>query len=80
MSYPTQKEFLNGNEFGAGLPVSSGTGFEDFLFAAFTFIGIVIVICQFIPGIMLCTSLLKNLFSFSRVEIKPARLKHGESH
>lgn len=74
-----QKNFLAGGEYGAGLPIPAVTGIEDFLLAVFACLGIVIVFCQFIPGIMLCTSLVKGLFAFSRVEIKSAPLKVGKS-
>ena len=57
-----------------GLPpvVMSGIGMEDFLLSLFAGIGAMGVACQFVPGLLLFTSVVRSIFCCSTAGIDRA--------
>lgn len=50
----------------------SGIGMEDFLLSLFAGIGATALACQFIPGLFLFISLIRNIFRYTKVDIGPS--------
>lgn len=61
----------------AGSPVNVAMfGMDDFLLTFFALLGMVAVLVQFAPGVLLLVSMARNLFRFTRVTAIPATDRH----
>uniref|UniRef100_A0A831XFM3 Uncharacterized protein n=1 Tax=Geobacter metallireducens TaxID=28232 RepID=A0A831XFM3_GEOME len=50
----------------------SGFGMEEFLLVFFAGLGTMAVVCQLIPGVLLFVSMVRSIWSNTRIEVLPS--------